>query len=89
MGLQNFIEKIISRFKKSDSPIKIIKINKEITFKVGEKFISIKPSTLSLDIDFELKYQIKLLVIREINLKFMKMICLMFIIQEHFVCMKI
>ena len=41
----------------SDSPIKIIKINKEIKFTDGERFISIEPSTLSLDIDFELKYK--------------------------------
>ena len=53
-----FIEKIISTgFEISDSPIKIIKINKEINFSEGEKFITIKPSTLSLDIDFELKYK--------------------------------
>ncbi len=53
-----FIEKIISNgFEISDSPIKIIKINKEINYSEGEKFITIKPSTLSLDIDFELKYK--------------------------------
>ena len=34
----------------------------------------LKPSTLSLDIDFELKYKNKLLEIKEIKLKFMKMI---------------
>ena len=55
---KNFIEKFISAgIKISDSPIKVIKINNEITFKDGERFISIKPSTLSLDIDFELKYK--------------------------------
>ena len=54
---KNFIEKIISAgIKISDSPIKIIKINKFIEFSEGERFISIKPSTLSLDIDFQLKY---------------------------------
>jgi UDP-3-O-[3-hydroxymyristoyl] N-acetylglucosamine deacetylase len=54
---KNFIEKIISAgIKISDSPIKIIKINKKIEFSQGERFISIKPSTLSLDIDFQLKY---------------------------------
>ena len=59
---KNFMEKILSTgLKKSDSPIKIIKIIKEVNFKVGEKFISIKPSTLSLDIDFELKYQNKVI----------------------------
>jgi len=53
-----FIEKIISSgLVVSDSPIKIIKINKEIKFTDGERFISIEPSTLSLDIDFELKYK--------------------------------
>ena len=54
---KNFIEKIISAgIKISESPIKIIKINKRIEFSEGERFISIKPSTLSLDIDFQLKY---------------------------------
>ena len=53
-----FIEKILaSGIKISDSPIKIIKINKEITFSDGERFITIKPSTLNLEIDFQLKYK--------------------------------
>ncbi len=55
---KKFIEKIISAgLKVSDSPIKIIKINKEIEFKEGDRKISIAPSKLSLDIDFELKYE--------------------------------
>ncbi|MDC1050237.1 UDP-3-O-acyl-N-acetylglucosamine deacetylase [bacterium] len=55
---KEFIEKIISSgLVVSDSPIKIIKINKEIKFTDGERFISIEPSTLSLEIDFELKYK--------------------------------
>ncbi len=55
---KKFIEKIlVSGIKISDSPIKIIKINKEITFSDGERFITIKPSTLNLEIDFQLKYQ--------------------------------
>jgi UDP-3-O-[3-hydroxymyristoyl] N-acetylglucosamine deacetylase len=59
---KNFIEKIISAgIKISDSPIKIIKINKKIEFTEGERFISIKPSTLSLDIDFQLKYSNELI----------------------------
>jgi UDP-3-O-[3-hydroxymyristoyl] N-acetylglucosamine deacetylase len=41
----------------SDLPIKIIKIEKEVLFNDGDKSISIKPSKLSLDIDFELKYE--------------------------------
>ena len=53
-----FIEKIISAgIEISDSPIKIIKINREVNFSDGDRYINIKPSTLSLDIDFELKYK--------------------------------
>ena len=59
---KEFIEKIISSgFKVSNEPIKIIKINKNIEYLDGERFISIKPSTLSLDIDFELKYTNKII----------------------------
>ena len=55
---KEFIEKIISSgLSISEAPIKIIKINKEIKFTDGERYISIEPSTLSLDIDFKLKYK--------------------------------
>lgn len=55
---KEFIEKIISSgVKVSEVPIKIIKINKKIEYIDGERFISIEPSKLSLDIDFELKYR--------------------------------
>ena len=55
---KEFIEKIISSgLVVSEAPIKVIKINKEIKFTDGERFVSIEPSTLSLDIDFELKYE--------------------------------
>ena len=53
-----FIEEILAAgLELSNKPIKIIKINKKIEFKKGDKFISIEPSKLSLDIDFELKYK--------------------------------
>ena len=42
--------------KKSEAPIKIIKIQKKIIYNHGEKFISIEPSKLSLDINFKLKF---------------------------------
>jgi len=59
---KEFISKIISAgFEISNSPIKIIKINKEINFSEGDRFISIKPSTLNLDIDFELNYENKII----------------------------
>ena len=57
-----FIDKILSvGFSQSNVPIKIIKINKEVTFSEDERFISIKPSTLNLEIDFELKYKNKII----------------------------
>ena len=57
-----FIEKILTAgLELSNKPIKIIKINKKIEFKKDDKFISIEPSKLSLDIDFELKYQNKVI----------------------------
>jgi len=53
-----FIEKIkTAGIKESDTPIKIIKINNKIEFKDGVKSISIEPSKISLDIDFEIKYE--------------------------------
>ena len=59
---KEFIQKILlSGIKVSEAPIKIVKINKKIEYSEGERFISIKPSTLSLDIDFELKYQNKII----------------------------
>ncbi len=55
---KDFIEKILLvGLKVTNQPIKIIKINKNIEFKDGDRSISIGPSKLSLDIDFELKYQ--------------------------------
>ena len=59
---KNFIEKIVSSgFEISEEPIKIIKINQRIEYSDGKRFISIEPSKLSLDIDFELKYENKII----------------------------
>ena len=59
---KEFIKKMISAgVEVSESPIKIIKINKEIEYSDGERKIKIKPSTLSLDIDFELNYKNKII----------------------------
>ena len=59
---KQFVEKIIrSGLQISNKAIKIIKINKKVTFQDGEKFASIEPSKLSLDIDFELKYKNKII----------------------------
>jgi len=54
---KEFINKLTeSGLKQSDVPIKIIKIKKKVSYNHGSKSISIEPSKLSLDIDFELKY---------------------------------
>ncbi len=45
----------------SDEPIKIIKIEKEIEFKDGDKFFKIQPSKINLSIDFEIKYETSLI----------------------------
>ena len=59
---KDFVEKILNAdFVISDKPIKIIKVNKKVEFKDGEKQISIEPSKLSLDIEFELKYSNKII----------------------------
>jgi len=53
-----FIEAISKAgIRNSEAPIKIIKIEKRIEFNDGKKTISIEPSKVSLDIDFELKYE--------------------------------
>ena len=55
---KEFVEKILATdFVVSNKPIKIIKINKKIEFKDGERYSSMAPSKLSLDIEFELKYK--------------------------------
>jgi len=53
-----FVETISSiGLKISNAPIKVIKIEKKIEFRDGKKTISFEPSKISLDIDFELKYE--------------------------------
>jgi len=53
-----FVEAIFKAgIKDSEAPIKVIKIEKKVEFKDGKKSISLEPSKISLDIDFELKYK--------------------------------
>ena len=55
---KNFVETIENAgFKISDQPIRVIKINRKIIYKDGEKFISFEPNKISLEIDFEIKYK--------------------------------
>ena len=57
-----FVEEILRvGIKNSDAPIKVIKIEKKVEFIDGDKKISIEPSKISLDIDFELKYGNKII----------------------------
>ena len=54
---KNFVKEIHnSGIDISAEPIKVIRINKNVEFKDGAKFISIKPSKINLEIDFELEY---------------------------------
>ena len=55
----NSIQNVGLKF--SDQPIKIIKINKKIKLGNNEKFISIEKSNVSGDIEFEIKYDNKLI----------------------------
>jgi len=60
--LDGSAKKFVSEIKRvgikmSEAPIKIIKIEKKVNFKDGEKSISIEPNKISLDIDFEIKYK--------------------------------
>ena len=55
---KNFVELILQAgIQTSEMPIKIIKVEKQIEVKEGEKIISINKSNVSLDIDFEIKYK--------------------------------
>ena len=45
----------------SQSPIKVIKIEKRVELVNDQKFISIEPSKISLDINFEIKYKNKVI----------------------------
>jgi len=54
---KEFVEKInLTGINFSDVPIKIIKIEKKISINDGLKIMSIEPNKISLDIDFEIKY---------------------------------
>ncbi len=55
---KEFVSKIIKAgIKSSEVPIKIIEIKKKVILVDNERSISIEPSKLSLNIDFELKYK--------------------------------
>ena len=57
-----FVEKINEAgIKSSNTPIKIIKIEKKVSLEDGSKSISIEPSKVSLDIDFEIKFNNQLI----------------------------
>ena len=59
---KEFIEKVLDvGFSYSNKPIKIIKINKKIEIEEDGRYVSIEPTKLSLDIDFELKYKNKII----------------------------
>ncbi len=59
---KQFVESIKnSQFNYSDTPIKIIKVEKRLEINDENKFISIDKSNVNLDIDFEIKYENELI----------------------------
>ena len=55
---KNFVELIIEAGNKiSESPIKLIKVEKDVQVEEGSKLISINKSNVTMDIDFEIKYE--------------------------------
>ena len=55
-----FVEKIKEAgVKISNNPIKVIKIDRKVEFKNGSRSISIEPSKINLEIDFEIQYENK------------------------------
>ena len=54
---RDFVKLILETgLKLSQTPIKLIKINKNVSINEGSKFIKIEKSNVSLDISFEIKY---------------------------------
>ena len=53
----------------SNEPIKVIKIKNKVEFKNGSKLISIEPSKINLEIDFEIKYKNSLIGTQRNNVK--------------------
>jgi len=57
-----FHEKILEvGFEISDQPIRIIKLKKRVEFRDEEKFISLEPSNINFQIEFEIKYKNQLI----------------------------
>ena len=55
---KKFVNEIIKvGIEVSNTPIKVIRINKSIDYNDGKKSISIQPSKINLEIDFEIKYK--------------------------------
>ena len=66
---KNFVEEINSAgLEISDQPIKIIIIDKEVVYNEGKKFISFKPSKISLEIDFEINFNNELIKTQKNNI---------------------
>ena len=55
---KNFVDMLEEiGFDISNQPIRIIKINKKVSYSDGEKYITFEPNKISLEIDFEIKYK--------------------------------
>ena len=55
-------------YRNSNTPIKVIKINKPIEIKDGNKEMSILPSKINLEVDFEINFDNPLINNKETKL---------------------
>ena len=59
---KKFVENILAvGIKSSSTPIKLIKIDKSVSYKEGSKYISIDKSKVASEIDFEIEYKNKII----------------------------
>tara|TARA_Y100000591_G_scaffold302273_1_gene297206 strand:- start:1815 stop:2735 length:921 start_codon:yes stop_codon:yes gene_type:complete len=59
---KKFLENILAvGIKSSSTPIKLIKIDKKVSYNEGSKYISIDKSKVASEIDFEIKYKNKII----------------------------
>ena len=83
-----FVEKILSTgIEIFFTPIKLIKINKKVSYSEGSKNILLDKSKVASEIDFEIKYQNKIIGTQRNKLIYLMMIKDI-LSPEHFVYMK-
>ena len=84
-----FIERILSTgIKSSSTPIKLIKIEKKVSYQEGSKKISLDKSKVASEIDFEIKYDNKIIGNQRNKINIFNDDLKDIYGREHFACMK-